>query len=64
MNDIYDTVAVNLEILGFQSDDESSEAEMARTWILATLDDDEEWFEKRSRQTIKLAYESWRISVS
>jgi hypothetical protein len=53
----------NLEILGFAFDDCSQEAEMAQTWVLATLDDDEEWFEKRSMETIRAAYASWRRSV-
>jgi hypothetical protein len=54
-----DIVTDVLEILGTTEDDE-----FARTWILATLDDDEEWFSFRSAQTIRLAYEIWRRGVS
>jgi hypothetical protein len=55
-----EAIYINLAILGFSADDHSSEAEMARTWVMATLDEDEEWFETRSRESIRLAYQSWR----
>lgn len=58
-----EAVYVNLAILGFFADDRSSEAEMARTWVMATLDEDEEWFETRSLESIRLAYQSWRRTV-
>lgn len=48
-----------LEILGFKPNDQSAAAEQARTWILATMDEDEEWFEKRSMFTIRTAYRTW-----
>jgi hypothetical protein len=49
-------VARVLEILGDSS-------EWARTWVMATLDDDEGWFNNRSDDAIRLAYRSWRRKV-
>lgn len=60
----YPGLDVNLEILGFSAADQTEEAEMARTWILATMDEDEDWFERRSMETIRAAYRNWRLELS
>ena len=49
-----------LRILGFDLDDQSFEASYADTWVKATLDEDEGWFERRSVKEIREAYVSWR----
>ena len=48
-----------LKILGFELDDDSDKAEIARTWINGTLDNDESWFDGRSDEFIRGAFHQW-----
>ena len=53
-----------LGILGFDEHDQSFEASYAQMWVMATLDDDEGWFEGRGKLEIRQAYQDWVESVS
>ena len=48
-----------LEALGYTEDDQSEEAERAKTWVYATFDDDAEWLETSTPDTIRREYAAY-----
>lgn len=46
-----------MDILGYEPN--SPMAEEAQTWVNATLDDDELWFDDKTDEEIVAAFEKW-----